>query len=84
MAALSKARLATVCRVAAINLFDRTLGRRMPRRCTVIGLGLILIGLGIPLLMAARILPTTLLLGLVALILFAAGGGRLLVGWGEI
>ncbi len=84
MAALTKVRLTTVCRVAVVNTFDRTLGRRMPRRCTVVAVGFMLIGVGIPLLMAAQILPTTLWLGFVALALLGVGGGRLLVGWGEI
>ncbi len=84
MAALSKVGLATACRIAAVNRSDRMLIRRIPRRCTLVAVGLILIALGIPLLMAAQVLPTTLWLGFVALVLLAVGGGRLLVGWGEI
>ncbi len=84
MAALSKVRWTTACRVAAVNLFDRTLGRRMPRRCTVISIGVVLAGLSIPLLMAARLLPITLPLGFVTLVLLAVGGGLLLTRCGEI
>lgn len=84
MAALSKVRLTTVCRVALVNLFDRTLGRRMPRRCTAIAVGLVFAGIAIPLLMAAQLLPITLLSGFAALVLLALGGGLLLTRCGEI
>lgn len=84
MTALSKVRLTTACRVAMWTLLDRTLGRRMPRRCTVVAAALTLGGLCIPLLMAAQLLPITLPLGLVTLILLAVGGGLLLVRCGEI
>ncbi len=84
MAALSTRRLTTACRVTVFNLFDRTLGRRLPRRCMVVAAGLVLAGLSIPLLMATQLLPTTLLVGFVALVLMAAGGGLLLTWCGEI
>ncbi len=84
MAALPKVHPTTAYPVAVINVFDKTLGRRMPRRCTVIAVGLILMGWTIPLLMALQILPTTLFLGFIALVLWAVGGSRLLAGWGEI
>ncbi len=84
MAVRSRVPLTTACRVAVINLFDRTLGRRMPRRCTVVSTGLVLAGLSIPLLMAAQLLPITLLLGFVTLILLAIGGGLLLTRCGDV
>ncbi len=84
MAALSEVRLTTACRIAAVNLFDKTLGRHLPRRCTIVATGLVLAGLLVPLLMAAQLLPITLLLGFVALVLLALGGGLLLVRCGEI
>lgn len=84
MSALSKVRLTTACRVVIWNLLDRTLGRRMPRRCTVIATGLALAGLAIPLLMAVQVLPITLLLGFATLVLLAAAGGLLLIRCGEI
>jgi hypothetical protein len=84
MAALSKARMTTACRVATWNLLDRTLGRRMPRRCTLVAIGLALAGLSIPLGMAVQLLPITLLLAFLALVLLAAGGGLLLTQCGQI
>jgi hypothetical protein len=84
MAALSKARLMTAFRVAVFHLLDRTLGQHIPRRCTVAAFGLMLGGLVIALLMAARVLPIILPLGFLALVLFATGGGLLLTRCGEI
>ncbi len=84
MAALSKVHPTTAYPVALINAYDKTIGRRMPRRCTVIAVGLILAGFAISLLMAVHVLPTTLWLGFVVLVLWAVGGARLLSGWGEI
>ena len=66
------------------RLHGRIAARRMPRRCTILIIGLVCAGLAIPLLMAARLLPITLLLGFLTLALLAAGGGLLLARCGEI
>jgi hypothetical protein len=55
-----------------------------PRRCMVVSTGLLLAGLGIPLLMAVGVLPISLLLGLIGFILAGAGGVSLLIFCGEI
>jgi hypothetical protein len=55
-----------------------------PRRCMVVSLGMVLAGLGIPLLMAVGVLPISLLLGFIGFILAGAGGLMLLIFYGEI
>jgi zinc transporter ZupT len=55
-----------------------------PRRCMVVSTGLVLAGLGIPLLMAVGVLPISLLLGFMGFILAGAGGLMLLIFCGEI
>ncbi len=84
MAALSKVRLIPACRVAAIGLFDKIFGRRIPRRCMVFSAGLILAGLSVPLLMAIGCLPATFPLGLLGWALVFLGGYRLLTRCGEL
>jgi hypothetical protein len=55
-----------------------------PRRCMVVSTGVLLSGLGIPLLMAIGVLPMSLLLGLFGLFLMGLGGVMLLIFYGEI
>jgi hypothetical protein len=56
----------------------------IPRRCMVISLGLVLTGLGVPLLMTLELLPVTLFLALDGFALAAAGGLLVLRNCGEI
>lgn len=60
------------------------LDRLIPRRCMIAPTGMILSGLGIPVLMVFQLLPVTSLLGLVCLVLIAVGGVLALVNCGEI
>lgn len=70
--------------VTVVSQPARAITRHGPRRCMVVSVGLIFCGLGIPLLMAIGLLPITLLLGLVGLVLTAAGGLMALIFCGEI
>jgi hypothetical protein len=54
------------------------------RRCMVISVGLMLLGLSIPALMLFNILPASLLLGFIGLVLIGIGGVLTLVYCGEI
>jgi len=62
----------------------KLVARNKPRRSIVISTALLLAGLGIPLLMAAGVLPVSFLLGFIGFILTGAGGMSLLIFWGEI
>lgn len=70
--------------VAIINKRDEIIEKLMPRRCMVISVGLILAGLGIPILMMTQVLPGSLLLGFICLAVLATGGALALFHWGEI
>lgn len=63
---------------------DTLVERLMPRRRTVISVGMILAGLGIPALMAFNVLPVSFLLGFVGFALVAVGGVLALVFCGEL
>lgn len=70
--------------VTVISQPARVIKHHGPRRCMVVSVGLIFCGLGIPLLMAIGLLPVTLLLGLLGLVVTAAGGLMALIFCGEI
>jgi hypothetical protein len=71
-------------RVIWIKKRDEFIERITPRPCMVVSVGLILAGISIPGMMAAGILPVSLLLGFVGFILAATGGVLALVFCGEI
>jgi hypothetical protein len=56
----------------------------LPRRCMVISVGLLLAGLGMPILMIVHLLQPSFLLGLAGLALAASGGVLALIFCGEI
>jgi len=56
----------------------------LPRRCMLVSTGLILAGLGIPLLMAMELLPITLVLAFIGLALTATGGTLAFIYYGEL
>jgi len=71
-------------RMAMIKERDKPIRKRLPRRCMVVSVGLILAALSIPALMAIHLLPITLLLGFVGVALAASGGVMALIFCGEI
>lgn len=71
-------------RIVFIRKFDNLLERFMPRRCMVVSVGMILAGMGIPVLMVFKLLPASLFLGFAGLALIAVGGVLALVYCGEI
>jgi hypothetical protein len=84
MAALTQPYQINLARIAFIKKRDAFIDRLLPRRCVVISWGLIIAGLGIPLLMAFQVLQPTFLLAFVGLALFAIGGVLALFFCGEI
>lgn len=74
----------TTIRITLIRKRDALFERLLPRRSTVVSVGMILAGISIPALMAFKLLPVTLLLGFVGLALVAVGGVLALVYCGEI
>lgn len=71
-------------RIVFVKKRDALVERLLPRRSTVISVGMILAGISIPALMAFKLLPATLLLGFVGLALVAVGGVLTLVYCGEL
>jgi len=63
---------------------DDFIEKHMPRNCMVVSTALILVGLGIPLLMAVQLLPITWLLAFVGFAIAATGGVMALIFCGEI
>lgn len=84
MATLTQSYKPATVRITFARRFDNLLERLMPRRRTVLPLGMILAGLGIPALMVFNILPLSMTLGFVSLALMAVGGVLALVCCGEI
>lgn len=87
MAILTQQYKPTVMRIVLVRKRDaliEKLMQLMPRRCTVVSVGLILAGIGIPALMVFKLLPVSLFLGFVSLALMAVGGVLALVYCGEI
>jgi hypothetical protein len=84
MATLTQNYRPTALRITFVNKRDALIERLLPRRRTVVSVGMILAGMGIPALMAFKILPLSLLLGLVGLALVGIGGVLVLVYSGEL
>jgi hypothetical protein len=84
MAAVTQTYKPTVARIVFTKKHEAFLERLMPRRCMVISVGMILAGMGVPVLMVFKVLPVTLLLGFVGFALVAVGGVLTLVNCGEL
>lgn len=67
-----------------VNQNDGFIDWLIPRRCMVAPTGMILSGLGIPVMMVFQILPVTAFLGFVCLALIAVGGVLTLVNCGNL
>lgn len=67
-----------------VNRFERLIKRIAPRPCMITSTGLSLIGWSIPLLMLLEWIPSTLVLGLIGLVLAATGSVLLIIYLGEI
>jgi len=84
MAAVTQNYKPNVMRIVFTKKRDALIERMMPRRCMVVSVGMILAGIGVPALMAFKLLPVSLLLGFVAFVLVAVGGVLALVYCGEL
>lgn len=84
MAILTQQYKPTAMRIVLVRKRDALIEKLMPRRCTVVSVGLILAGLGIPALMFFELLPVSLFLCFVSLALMAVGGVLALVYCGEL
>ncbi len=84
MAAVTQNYKPNVVRIVFTRKRDALIERLMPRRCMVVSVGMILAGIGVPALMAFKLLPVSLLLGFVAFVLVAVGGVLALVYCGEL
>jgi hypothetical protein len=84
MAAITQNYKPNALRIVFVRKRDDLIEKLMPRRSMVISVGMMLVGLGIPALMAFKLLPASLLLGFVGVALIAVGGVLVLVCCGEI
>ena len=84
MATLTQTYKPATARITFARKFDNLLEGLLPRRRTVVPVGMLLAGLGIPALMVFNILPLSMTLGFVSLALMAVGGVMALVCCGEI
>lgn len=71
-------------RIPLIHRIGARLAGLIPRRCMVITVGLLLLGLSIPLLMAIGLIPLTLWAFFISLSLMGIGGTLALIYCGEI
>jgi hypothetical protein len=70
---------------SALNIKrDEFIEKLIPRRCMVLSTGLIFAGMSIPMLMAVKILPVSLLFGFAGFALVVTGGVLALILCGEI
>jgi hypothetical protein len=84
MDALTEIYMLKTRRTAAIKERGSSAGKRMPRRCMVVSVGLILAGLSIPALMVLHLLPVTFWLAFVGIALAESGGVMALILCGEL
>ena len=84
MARLSYTYKPFLVRIGFFKISDVIPERLLPRRCMLVSVGLVLAGLGIPLLMVLQLLPASLLLGLVGFGMTVIGGVLALVFCGEL
>ena len=84
MAAVTENYRPNVMRIVFVKKRDVLIERLMPRRCMVVSVGMILAGIGIPALMAFKLLPVSLFLGFAGFALVAVGGVLALVYCGEL
>jgi hypothetical protein len=86
MATIVHTHPAHVTKITSVRKFERATARRLPhpRPGMVRSVGLILVGMVIPFLMAIGVLPLSLALGFVAFILVAIGSMSALILCGEI
>jgi len=84
MATLTQIYKPHLARIVVTNKLDDLVHILKLRRCILVSLALILVGLCIPTLMALEMLPITLLLGFISLALIAAGSLFMLFYCGEI
>jgi len=84
MATLTHSYKPKLAYITFVKKCDNFIERHMPRRCMVVLTGLILAGLGIPLLRVMHLLPASLVLDFAGLVLIAIGGALSLIFCGGI
>jgi hypothetical protein len=84
MATLTQIHKPNLVRIAFIHKCDEFIEGLIPRRCMLVSTGMILAGLGIPLLMLLQLLPVTFLFGFAGFALAVTGSVLALVFCGEI
>jgi hypothetical protein len=84
MATLTHSYKPNTVRITFVKKRDEVIENLVPRPCVVVSVGLILAGLGIPLLMAVQLLPVSFLLAFVGFALAVTGGVLVMVFCGEI
>lgn len=84
MATLTQSYKPHTLRFVIVQKRDDLIERMMPRRRMVVSVGMIVAGLGIPVLMVFNLLPFSLLLAFVGVGLAAVGGVLALVFCGEL
>jgi hypothetical protein len=84
MATLTHAFTPKLFRISLIRKWDNFIEMLLPRRCMLVSVGLILTGLGLPMLMAVGALPATWLFAFLGFALVATGGVLALIFCGEI
>ena len=84
MARLSYTYKPFLVRIGFFKISDVIPTRLLPRRCMLVSVGLVLAGLGIPLLIVLQLLPASLLLGFMGFALSSIGGVLALVFCGEM
>ena len=84
MAAVTQNYKPNVVHIVFVKKRDALIERLMPRRCMVVSVGMILAGIGIPALMAFKLLPVSLVLGFAGFGPVAVGGVLALVYCGEL
>lgn len=84
MATLTQNYRPNVLRLVLTRKRDDLIEKLMPRRSTVVSVGLMLAGIGVEALMVFGLLPLSLLLGLAGLAMMGVGGVLALVFCGEI
>ena len=84
MATLAHVYKPSLTRIALTKILDELTRKIIPRPCMLASVGLILVGMAIPLLMVIGVLQPGLMIGLVGFNLVATGGVLALIFCGEI
>lgn len=84
MATLTRSYTPSLARIVFVKTRAKLIEIHKPRRCMVISVGMLLVGLSIPLLMKFELLPPTLSLSFVGFAMTATGSVLALILYGEL